>query len=220
MIKKLSIFESDFVGVFIKVFNDMAFIPRNLPDETELIIKEALNVHTERIIIDNFSLIGTMLVFNSNGIVVSGLANEDNFSGVDLGGRNITFLKDRLNAIGNNIITNDRAAFIHPSFTESSEAAIKDTLGVEVIKSPIGDVKTVGSVAVLNSNGMLVTPEATEDEIANLKDIFHINVNTGTANYGSIYVGASIATNSNGIITGNATTSIELGRIDDTLSKL
>ncbi len=219
MIKKLSVFESDFIGVFIKVFNDCAIIPRNIPSETEDIIKEALNVKTTKIIIDNFSLVGTMLVFNSNGIVVSGLASKDDFSGVDIDGRNVTFLKDRLNAIGNNIITNDRAAIIHPSFTESSERVIADTLGVEVIRDSIGGVKTVGSVAVLNSTGMLISPEATEDEIKKLHEIFHVNVNTGTANYGSVYVGASIVTNSTGIIVGNATTSIELGRIDDTLSK-
>ena len=218
MIRKLSIFDSDFIGVFAKVFNDFAFVPRNIPDETRLSIEETLKVKTAGIIVDNFSLVGTMLVFNSNGIVVSGLSSKDDFSGVDIGDRRLVFLKDRLNAIGNNIITSDRAAIIHPSFTESSEKAIADALGVEVIKSTIAGVKTVGSVAVLNNKGMLVSPEATEDEIKNLGDIFHLPVKTGTANYGSYYIGASILVNCNGIMVGNATTSIELCRIDDTFS--
>jgi translation initiation factor 6 len=218
MIRKLSTFESDFIGVFAKVFNDFAFIPRNIPEEIRLSIEETLKVKTAGVIIDNFSLVGTMLAFNSNGIVVSGLSHKDDFSGVDIGDRRLIFLKDRLNAIGNNIITSDKVAIIHPSFTESSERVIADTLGVEVIKSPIAGVKTVGSVAVLNNKGMLVSPEATEDEIKNLSEIFHIQVKTGTANYGSYYIGASILANCNGIMVGNATTSIELGRIDDTLS--
>lgn len=218
MIKKLSIFDSDFIGVYAKVFNDFAFLPKNVPEETRLSIEESLKVKTAGIIVDNFSLIGTMLVFNSNGIVVSGLSSKDDFSGLDLGGRRLVFLKDRLNAIGNNIIASDRAAVIHPSFTESSEKVIADTLGVEIIKMPIGGVSTVGSVAVLNNKGMLVTPEATEDEIKTLGDIFHISVKTGTANYGSYYIGASILANCNGIMVGNATTSIELGRIDDVFS--
>ncbi|AGO61033.1 translation initiation factor IF-6 [Ferroplasma acidarmanus] len=218
MIKKLSIFESDFIGVYAKVFNDFAFLPRNIPEETRLSIEETLEVKTAGVIVDNFSLIGTMLVFNSNGIVVSGLSSKEDFSGLDLGGRRLVFLKDRLNAIGNNIITSDRAAVIHPSFTESSEKAIADTLGVEVIKTPIAGVSTVGSVAVLNNKGMLVSPEASEEEIKNLSDIFHLPVKTGTANYGSYYIGASILANSSGILVGNATTSIELGRIDDIFS--
>ncbi len=218
MIKKLSIFDSDFIGVYAKVFNDFAFVPRNMPEESRISIEETLKVKTAGIIVDNFSLIGTMLVFNSSGIVVSGLSSKDDFSGIDLGGRRLVFLKDRLNAVGNNIITSDRAAVIHPSFTESSEKVIADTLDVEIIKTPIGGVSTVGSVTVLNDKGMLVTPEATEEEITTLSDIFHLPVKTGTANYGSYYIGASILANSNGILVGNATTSIELGRIDDIFS--
>ncbi len=218
MIKKLSIFSSDFIGVYIKAYGNTALIPRNLDEESENIIRDILGVKTFRVMINNFSLIGTMVAFNSNGIVVSGLSSPDDFSDTNIDGRNILFLKDRLNAVGNNIITNDRAAVIHPSFTESSEKAISDTLGVEVARSAIAGVKTVGSVAVLNDNGMLVSPESGDEEIKKLSDLFGIRVNTGTANYGSYYLGASIITNSKGILVGNATTSIELGRIDDTLS--
>ncbi|WMT51662.1 MAG: translation initiation factor IF-6 [Ferroplasma sp.] len=218
MIKKLSIFDSDFIGVYVKVFNDFAFVPKNISDEARSSIEETLKVKTAGVIVDNFSLVGTMVVFNSNGIVVSGLSGMADFSHVDLGGRRIVFLKDRLNAIGNNIITSDKVAIVHPSFTESSEKVIADTLGVEVIKSTIAGVKTVGSVAVLNNKGMLVSPEATEDEIKNLSELFHVQVKTGTANYGSYYIGASILANCNGIMVGNATTSIEIGRIDDTFS--
>jgi len=218
MIKQFSIFDSDFIGVYIKSYKDTAFVPKNISADAENTIKDILKVNTLHIIIDNFSLIGTMIAFNSNGIVVSGLSNPDDFSGLDIKDRNLLFLKDRLNAIGNNIITNDKAAVIHPEFTDSSKKAIEDTLGVEVIQSTIAGVKTVGSVAVLNDKGMLVSPEITDDEIKNLKELFGVNVNTGTANYGSYYVGSSIVTNSNGVLVGNATTSIELGRIDDTLS--
>jgi translation initiation factor 6 len=218
MIKKLSIFDSDFIGVYVKVFKDFAIIPRNVPEETKVSIEETLKVGTAGVIINNFSLVGTMVAFNSYGIIVSGLSSMDDFSGVDIGDRNIVFLKDRLNAVGNNIIASDRAAIIHPSFTDSSEKVIADTLGVEVIKSEIAGVKTVGSVAVLNDKGMLVSPEATEDEIKELNGIFHVPVKTGTANYGSYYIGASILVNDNGIMIGKATTSIELSRIDDTFS--
>ena len=218
MIKQFSIFDSNFIGVYVKSYKDTAFVPKNISPEAEGVVKDILKVNTLHVMIDNFSLIGTMIAFNSNGIVVSGLSNPDEFADLDIDGRNILFLKDRLNAVGNNVITNDKAAVIHPSFTESSEKAIADTLGVEVIKSSIAGVKTVGSVAVLNDKGMLVSPEITDEEIKNLKEIFGINVNTGTANYGSYYIGSSIITNSNGILVGNTTTSIELGRIDDTLS--
>ena len=40
MIKKLSIFDSDFIGVYVKVFNDFAFVPRNIRDEERSSIEE------------------------------------------------------------------------------------------------------------------------------------------------------------------------------------
>jgi translation initiation factor 6 (aeIF-6) len=65
---------------------------------------------------------------------------------------------------------------------------------------------------------MIVTPGATEEEIKFLSELFKTNVKAGTANFGSIYVGASILANSKGVLVGADTTPIELGRIDDVLS--
>ena len=217
MIKKISILKSNFIGVYARAWEDVVFLPGNVEDEVLQEVSDGLQAPVEKIFIDNANLIGSLMVLNSKGVIAPKIGSDLDFS-KSLPDRNILFLKDRINAIGNGMITSDRAAMIHKSYTVSSQKKIEDALGVEVIKGTIGGIKTVGSAAVLTQKGMLVTPEADEDEIRSLSEFFKVPVKAGTANFGSMYVGASIVANSKGVLVGKDTTPIELGRIDDILS--
>ncbi|MEM0155716.1 MAG: translation initiation factor IF-6 [Thermoplasmataceae archaeon] len=217
MIKKLSILDSDFIGVYSRVWDDIALVPKTVPDGLENEFESILGVRTIRTIIDNSYLIGCMSVMNSNGIIIAG-SDPRLGSGETYGDRNVLYLKDKINAIGNDVLTNDRGAIIHKSFTESSRKKIEDSLGVEVLKDTIANVKTVGSVAVVTNKGMLVTPEVSDEELKKISEFFKVNAKPGTANFGSVFVGSSILANTKGIFVGRETTPIEIGRIDDTLS--
>lgn len=217
MIQKISILLSNFIGVYAKAWEDVVFLPSNVEDEVAAQISEGLQAPVERLLIDNSSLVGAFMALNSNGLVLSRNGTDHNFSDA-LSGRNILILKDKINAIGNDIVANDHAAMIHKAFTASSQKKIEDTLGVEVVKGTIGGIKTVGSASVLTKKGMLVTPEATEDELRALSELFKVPVKEGTANFGNMYVGSSIVANSKGVFVGKDTTPIETGRIDDILS--
>ncbi len=217
MIQKISILRSNFLGVYGRAWEDVVFLPANVEDEVASIISEGLQAPVEKLFIDNSSLVGTFIALNSNGVVVSRNGSDNKFSDL-LQGRNILILKDKVNAIGNDVIANDKAAMIHKAFTASSQKKIEDALGVEVVKGAIGGIKTVGSAATLTKKGMLVTPEATEDEMNSLSELFKVPVKEGTANFGNMYVGSSILANSKGVFVGKETTPIEIGRIDDILS--
>lgn len=217
MIEKISILRSDFIGVYSKAWDDIVLLPDNIEDDIAARVSEGLGVPVEKLLIDNSSLIGTFLALNSNGIVVSRNGEGHEFSD-QINGRNVLILKDKVNAIGNDVIANDHAAMIHKGFTAGSQKKIEDALGVEVVKGTIGGIKTVGSAALLTKKGMLVTPEASEEEMKALSELFKVPVKEGTANFGNMYVGSSILANSNGVFVGRETTPIELGRIDDILS--
>ena len=217
MIEKISILRSNFIGVYSKAWDDVVFLPSNVEEEIAARISEGLKAPVEKLLIDNSSLIGTFIALNSNGIVVSRNGSDHVFS-KQISDRNVLILKDKVNAIGNDVVANDHAAMIHKAFTASSQKKIEDALGVEVVKGTIGGIKTVGSAAILTKKGMLVTPEATEEEMKDLSGLFKVPVKEGTANFGNMYVGSSILANSNGVFVGKETTPIETGRIDDILS--
>jgi len=216
MIKKITILRSNFIGVYAKVWEDVAFVPVPIEEESLHEIESGLNVKVHRILIDSSNLIGSLMVLNSTGIVLP--SNGEELPHEMIGERRILYLKDRINAVGNDILTNDHAAMVHRGYTASSIKKISDALGVEVVKGSIGGIKTVGSAAVLTAKGMLVTPEADEEELKYLADLFKVPVKTGTANFGNMYVGSSVLANSKGVLVGKETTPVELGRIDDILS--
>ena len=217
MIRKLSILRSNFIGIYARVWEDIAFLPFNTEGDEVRQVEETLQVKVKKILIDNSYLIGSMMAINSNGMIFPN--NSLNLTKEEISdGRNILFMEDKINAIGNDILANDRIALIHKSFSKSSMKKIEDCLGVESVKSSIGGIKTVGTAAVLSNKGMIVTPRASEEEISFLSDLFKVQVKAGTANFGNIYVGASILANSKGVLVGEDTTPIEIGRIEDVLA--
>lgn len=217
MIKKISILMSNYIGVYARVWEDIAFLPANVEDSTVEEFEDILDVTVNKLYIDNSSLVGAHTVMNSNGVIFPSSVSKEDFD-FDLDGRNVLFLKNKINALGNDIIANNKAAMIHKSFDNPARKKIEETLGVEVIKGTIGKISTVGSAAVVTERGMLVTPEAQEDEIEFLSNLFKVPVKSGTANYGNMYIGSSVVANSKGVLVGKETTPIEIGRIDDILS--
>jgi translation initiation factor 6 len=78
-------------------------------------------------------------------------------------------------------------------------------------------LKTVGAAAVVTNKGGLFHPKIDDQELKELEDLFGVPIVKGTANYGTPLIGACLIGNSKGAITGDSTTGIELGRIEEGL---
>ncbi len=214
MIKKISINGSPFVGVYASCNNSIAVLP-NI-EINEDIFKKTLNVETFKTTLGGSPLIGSLMVMNSKGAVVTNFASDEDvrflFDRI-----NVFFVEDKINAIGNDILANDKAALVHVDFDKETIKYIEDALDVEVVKGEIGGIKTVGSAAVVTNKGMLVHPNVKDEEIEFLKNLFGVPVYISTANYGSLYVGASIVANDYGAIVGDKTSNVEVDRIENAL---
>ena len=57
-----------------------------------------------------------------------------------------------------------------------------------------------------------------EEEIKLIEDVLKVEIDIGTANFGSPFVGSCIIANSNGTIAGLSTTAPEIERIAETLN--
>ncbi|EDY34536.1 translation initiation factor eIF-6, putative [Aciduliprofundum boonei T469] len=214
MIKKISINGSPFVGVYASCNNSIAVLP-NI-EINEDIFKKTLNVETFKTTLGGSPLIGSLIVMNSKGAVVTNFASDEDVSFL-FDKINVFFVEDKINAIGNDILTNDKAALVHVDFDKETIKYIEDALDVEVVKGEIGGIKTVGSAAVVTNKGMLVHPNVKDEEIEFLKNLFGVPVYISTANYGSLYVGASIVANDYGAIVGDKTSNVEVDRIENAL---
>ncbi len=217
MISKLTISGSPYVGVYIAANDSIAIVPRGTKHNVVEKIKKTLRV--ENVFEANLGgspLIGSLLVMNNHGVIVTDFASEDDVAFL-FDDFNVLFVEDKINAVGNDILANDRAALVHQEFDKHTIKLIEDVLDVEVVKGRIGGIKTVGSAAVVTNKGLLVHPKTDESEVEFLKNLFKVPVYITTANYGSVYLGASVVANTHGAIVGERTSAVEIDRIENGL---
>lgn len=217
MIKTMSINENPNIGVFCKANEELVMVAPQTNERYIADFEEVFKCEVIRATVGGLTILGSLITMNSNGIVISNLVDIEEFKKLVKRKLNVVRIPDKLNAIGNNVLANDRAAIVHPQMSKGSVDAIADALCVEVIKETIAGLKTVGSAAVATNKGVLCHPKTSSREIEFLKEVFKVNVNTGTVNYGTPQIGAGLVANSKGAIVGDQTTGIELYRIESTL---
>jgi len=202
------------IGVFARVAGDIAVIPPEAPEEFRAALREALGVELVVTTIQGSSIIGSLVAGNSRGLVVSGLATEEELKVLGKY-RKVMSLSETMNAAGNVIMANDSFAAVHPDLPADIASKIGEFLEVEVIHITLGGVRTVGMAGVASNKGVIVHPRATAQEIARLEAVAKVPVGTGTINMGSGLVGTGVLVNDTGYLAGNATSGFELGRIED-----
>lgn len=202
------------IGVFARVLGDIAIIPPESPEDFKAAVKAALDVTLVETTVQGSAIIGSLVAGNSRGMVVSGLATEEEID-ILSEHREVLLLTESMNAAGNVIMANDSFAAVHPDMPADLREAIGEFLGVETIALVLGGVKTVGMAGVATNKGVIVHPRATDRQIEQLEKIAQVPVGTGSVNMGSGLVGTGLLVNEKGYIAGNATSGFELGRIED-----
>ena len=202
------------IGVFARVLGDIAIVPPESTEEFKTAVRNALEVTLVETTIQGSAIIGSLVAGNSRGVVVSGLATEEE---IDLLAkyREVLLLNESMNAAGNVIMANDTFAAVHEDMPTDLARAIGEFLEVEVVHLTLGGVKTVGMAGVATNKGVIVHPRATERQIALLEEIAKVPVGTGSINMGGALVGTGLLVNEKGYLAGNATSGFELGRIED-----
>ncbi len=216
MIAKLSLFGSPYIGVYVTANDKYALVPRGTPEDAKNKIRRILRVEVFETMLGGSNLIGSLSVMNSKGAIITDFASDEDVEFL-FDKMNVLFVEDRINAVGNDIIANDKAALVHVDFDKKTVKLIGDVLDVEVVKGTIGGIKTVGSAAIVTNRGMLVHPETGENEVEFLKNLFGVPVYLTTANYGTKYLGASMVANDFGAVVGEKTSAVEIDRIENGL---
>ena len=216
MDRKLTIGSSPVLGVFATVTDNVALVPIGTPRMTAEQIEEALRVRVMQTSIAGSFVVGSLACGNCSGFVVSRYVYaEETRSLQELG--NVQAIPDVMTAVGNIILANDTAAVVHPNLPDRAVKTIADALRVDVRRTTIAGLKTVGMAGVATNKGVLVHPRVSDAEIAILEDVFNLPVDIGTVNFGSPLIGSGLLANSAGYLAGADTTGPELGRIEDAL---
>lgn len=205
-----------YVGVYCASNDEVLLVSSSIPKRARKRMEEALGVESKVLTLGGSSVLGSLMCLNTNGAIVTNFATVEEVSCMrDL--RLGAIPQQRLNAVGNNILCNDKGAIVHPRFKKSTIRFIEDVLDVEASRGTIAGLRTVGSASVSNDKGVLCHPYIKESETKHVEEVLKVPVTTSTANYGTPQVGACIVANNNGAVAGSTTTPIELGRIEEGL---
>ncbi len=205
-----------YIGVYCAASEQLAVMPDKIDAKAAKEIARTLGVEVIATVVAGSTVVGSLVAMNSHGIVVSNFAERDEIRRFPSKYR-VSKMEERLNAAGNNILANDRAALVHPAASPKTLRMLTDTLNVEVAKGTVAGIDTVGSACIATSKGVVCHPRTSDDELKWLSELFKVPASIATLNYGTPYLGACAVANSKGAYVGFKSTPIELGRLEDGL---
>lgn len=223
-ILQADVFGDSNIGLYGKSSDSVCFIGRGMPDKVTGKIESVLKTKVVGISVLNTEFVGMLCAINSNGIVLPKHTNEKEFDMIQSEakklGMNVVVLKSKFTAVGNLVLCNDRGAAVSNLISKTDMDSISDVLGVETEHIGLAGLKNVGACGVATNKGCIVHRDADSNEVDSLKEILKVNVDIGTANFGSPFVGGCAIANKNGLIVGSQTTGPEIARMMETLDLL
>lgn len=206
------------IGVYSLVTDEIAVVPKQIPETHAEKIEAWLGIKVIRTNIGGSILLGALACANSNGMILPHFVREEEIdilkSSADI---NLKIMKTKRTAYGNLVLANDFGALVDPRLRKSDVESIEDTLGAEVVPGEICGLPYVGSLAVGTDKGVFAHPLITDEEQKVLEDVLKVHVGAGTINCGIPYVATGLLANSRAAVAGSLTTGPELFMIGQAL---
>lgn len=215
----LDIYRSPNIGVFLKGNERFLLVPKGLAQTKSDKLSGILGVTPIPVSIGESRLLGPLICMNSNGIIVSRLAEHNEISEIKAAtGLNVSRLESKFTAVGNLVAANDKGALVSPILDHGASSQVRDILGTETERIPVGEYHQVGSLVVATNAGAAVYPGLDEREVNHIGDILGVDAYPTSVNRGVPYVASGIVANSKNAVVGSQTTGPELVFITRALS--
>lgn len=199
-------------GLYATVSNSQCVIPPGFTASDVLDAEKVVETYIART-----RLVGLFTAGNSNCILIPDTSTERERSKLEEAGIDYHVLDTRDTALGNLVLANDKGAVISENI-ESRSDEIEEALGVPVETGRIAGIVNPGVCGLANSHGAVLHREASMEEAEVVKDVLDLeDVDIGTTDGGSPFVGSGALANDKGVLVSEATTGPEIGRIDRTL---
>jgi len=212
-------FEGDSnVGAFGTATDRFVFVSSNMSEKSLSTIEKTFNLPLVQSTVATLDTVGFMSVANSNGILLPYTTTDDELAELKrYDDVKVDWIDSKMTALGNIILTNDKAALCHPEFDNKAIEKISDVLDVEVVRGTMARLPIVGANAIVTNQGAVVHPMASDQEIEIVSELLKIHVEVGTVNRGCPYTNLGVIANIDGMVAGTETTGVELAHISQVL---
>lgn len=207
----IDIYRSPNVGVFLKGNDKYLLVPKGLAQTKSDKLCESLHVSAVPSSIGESRLLGALASMNNNGMLVSRLAEDYEINEIKAAtGMNVARLESKMTAVGNLVVANDKCSLVSPILDGRAISEVRDVMGTEVERMPIGEYHQVGSLVVATNSGAAVYPGLDEKEVARIGSLLGVDAYPTSVNRGVPYVASGIIANSKNAVVGSQTTGPEL----------
>ena len=207
----IDIYRSPNIGIFMRANDRFLLVPKGLAQTKTDKLCQSLGVAAVPASIGESRLLGALAAMNSNGILVSRLAEEVEVSEIRAAtGMSVARLDSKMTAVGNLVVANDRCALVSPILDARTVSQVKDVMGTEVLRTAIGEYHQVGSLVVATNTGAAVYPGLDEKEVGRLSSALGVDAYPTSVNSGVPYVASGLIANSKNAVAGSQTTGPEL----------
>ncbi|MCS7110729.1 MAG: translation initiation factor IF-6 [Ignisphaera sp.] len=215
LIERVSYKGNPNIGIYIFVNDRVAVVPKDADTRFIQAVQNILRVPVVTSSISDMEIIGIFIAGNNKGIILPHIVKESEYRAIkSVFDGNVSIIKTRFTALANICLVNDFAAYVSAAAYDEIRDAVKDVFDVEVVeKGLIADIPTVGSAAYINNIGGVIHPDASEEELRFLSNLFRIRVDVGTVNFGVGFIKSGLAGNSHGLLVGARTTGPEIMRL-------
>jgi translation initiation factor 6 len=207
---------SPYLGVYFRAGESAAVVPTSAQGPIERELERVLGVRTVRTNVADSEVVGALVALNSHGVVVGDELDPRERRALESIAP-VVVVRQRLNAMGNNVLANDSGAIVHPDLSNDSLDAIGRALRVPVKRGTLAGLGTVGMAGLATNRGVVVHPKTTEREAAMAEEMLRVPVHRSTANFGVPIVGACVVANSRGLLFGRPTTPVEISHLQEGL---
>ncbi len=198
------------IGVTIYNTENFALVPLAAPKSLVNLISNTLDVEVIKVA---ERIIGTLVMGNSEGFIISNVISQDVMEQIETTGLPI-YQAPEFFAFGNVALVNDYGGLISPIIPPTIREKIQSILKVPLTTRTLANSDLLGSLGYITNYGGLLTPQANEEEISFIKKTLNLQeIGVGSINKGSEFVASGIIGNSKGMLIGRETTGIEIMEI-------
>jgi len=207
------------VGLFCYATNKYCLVPFGMSGKLRKKFEEVLNVPVHEMKVAGTDLLGVFLTGNDELLLVPKIIFDSELKLLNHLKIIYEVIDSELTALGNNFLISKNSCIINPEYSETVIKRLKK-LGFDVKTGKIADLNIVGSMAVHNNKGCLISADAKDFEVKFLEKSLKIKVTKGTVNFGSPYVSSGIVCNSHGFVVGDMSGGPEIQNVDIALGFL
>jgi translation initiation factor 6 len=208
------------IGLFFFVNDKFAILGKQVDDKKKKEIENVLNVpvYTQQIL--GTELPGVFLAGNNEILLVPTLYGNEMEKIEEICAKHdmkIISVKDNLNTLGNNICVGDEEIIVNSNYSKGFVGVLKKETDKKIIKLEHSEYASAGAVCVYTKGKYYVSQELNEKIV---KEFVKKIAGVGSINSGSAFISSGVVANSNGILIGSMSSTIEIQEVVENLEYL